>query len=73
VLAIVRADDAIFTRGFGVVGIEKKTLQTRRTFSSAEAGAIAVTMTYSDCREVGVGLASDTFTLQPSTEWGRGK
>ena len=76
-------------------------LQDRRTMSFAEAGAMPVTTTYSDYRdvggmrvphryvesndligrtiyevervEVGVELAPDTFTLQPSTEPGRRK
>ena len=76
-------------------------LQTRQTISSGDAGAIAVTTTYSDYREVGgmrvphgyivsnemtgraiyevervevgIELAPDTFTLQPSTASGRGK
>ena len=76
-------------------------LHTRQTISSGDAGAIAVTVTYSDYRdvggmrvphsytesnemtgraiyqvervEVGVELAPDTFTLQPSAASGRGR
>ena len=54
VLAIVRGEEVILARGFGVADIERKTPVTPDT-------------------PFFIGSAPDTFTLQPSTESGRGK
>ena len=59
VLAIVRGEDVSVARGFGDADIEKK-MGGRMIFQVERV-------------EVGVELAPDTFTLQPSIGAGRGR
>jgi CubicO group peptidase (beta-lactamase class C family) len=71
VLAIGRGEDVIFARGFGIAGIKKQAPITPDTqFKLARSNERSDPATL---REVGVELAPDTFTLQPSAESGQGK
>ena len=60
-LAIVRGEEVIFARGFGLADIEKKTPVTPDTPFLRTTGSVQVERV-----EAGAELAPDTFTLEPS-------
>ena len=61
VLAIVRGEEVIFARGFGVADIGRKTPVTPDTPFLRTTGSVQVERV-----EAGAELAPDTFTLEPS-------